>query len=63
MEVNIVRPFVARALQSFQKLDSLLPETDSMPNNQPQEADKASKGRVCSYLVFTLYHILGAHAR
>ncbi|KAF7848034.1 hypothetical protein BT93_L2353 [Corymbia citriodora subsp. variegata] len=45
MEVNIVRPFVARALQSFHKLDGLLPETDSMPNNQPQEADKAAKAR------------------
>lgn len=45
MEVNIVRPFVARALRSFQKLDSLLPDTDSMPNNQPQQADKAAKGR------------------
>lgn len=60
MEVNIVRPFVARALQSFHKLDSLLPDTDSMPNNQPQEADRAAKGRVCAYLSFILYNILSA---
>lgn len=46
MEVNIVRPFVARALQAFQKLGNMVPDPDSVPNTRPQEADRAARGRV-----------------
>ncbi|PKI46569.1 DNA replication complex GINS protein PSF2 isoform X1 [Punica granatum] len=45
MEVNIVRPFVARALQAFQKLGNMVPETDSVPSTRPQGTDKAARGR------------------
>lgn len=52
MEVNIVRPFVARALQAFQKLGNLVPESDSMPTTRPQEADKGGRGRVSKLFCF-----------
>ncbi|KAI4385686.1 hypothetical protein MLD38_003681 [Melastoma candidum] len=45
MEVNIVRPFVMKALQAFQKLGGLVPESDPLPDSRPPEVDKAAKGR------------------
>ncbi|KAK4759983.1 hypothetical protein SAY87_023114 [Trapa incisa] len=45
MEVNIVRPFVARALEAFQKLGDLVSESDTAPSTRPQETDKSSRGR------------------
>lgn len=63
MEVNIVRPFVARALQAFQKIGNMVPEPDSVPNTWPQEADKAPRGRVSSskgngFLIFVSHWCL-----
>ncbi|KAA8534203.1 hypothetical protein F0562_031604 [Nyssa sinensis] len=41
MEVNIVRPFVVRALQTFYKLDSpeMIQESDRRANRRPQAPD------------------------
>uniref|UniRef100_A0A5B7AEY6 DNA replication complex GINS protein PSF2 n=1 Tax=Davidia involucrata TaxID=16924 RepID=A0A5B7AEY6_DAVIN len=45
MEVNIVRPFVVRALQTFYKLDSpeMIQESDRRANRRPQAADHGPK--------------------
>lgn len=50
MEVNIVRPFVGRALQAFYKHDSpdLIPDQDRVSDRRPQVANNAT--RVCSFL-------------
>ncbi|GAV68877.1 Sld5 domain-containing protein, partial [Cephalotus follicularis] len=48
MEVNIVRPFVGRALQAFYKHDNpeVMPDTDANSNTRPQLATNLP--RVCS---------------
>lgn len=48
MEVNIVRPFVGRALQAFYKHGSpdLVPNPDKVPNRWQQAADPVQKVRL-----------------
>ncbi|KAF5201175.1 Dna replication complex gins protein psf2, partial [Thalictrum thalictroides] len=45
MEVNIVRPFLVRALQAFYKQDSpqMIHQQDSMANRMPQAADRGPR--------------------
>lgn len=45
MEVNIVRPFVMRALQAFYKHDSpeMIQQPDPMGNRRPQAADRGPR--------------------
>lgn len=54
MEVNLVRPFVGRALQAFYKHGSpeLVPNPERMPPRQPQATDSIQ--RVSSYVIHTL---------
>ncbi|XP_057980864.1 DNA replication complex GINS protein PSF2 isoform X2 [Malania oleifera] len=48
MEVNIVRPFVVRALQAFYKHDTpeMIPDPDAMDNRRLQVADRGPKRHV-----------------
>lgn len=45
MEVNIIRPFVGRALQAFYKHGStdLVPDPEKMPNRWQQTSDPGQK--------------------
>jgi hypothetical protein len=49
MEVNIVRPFIGRALQAFYKHDSpdLIPDPERVSDRRPQAAPNAP--RVCLF--------------
>lgn len=51
MEVNIVRPFIGRALQAFYKHDSpeLIPDQERISDRRPQVANNAA--RVCSCFI------------
>lgn len=50
MEVNIVRPFVGRALQAFYKHDSpeLIPDQERVLDRRPQVVSNATRVRSCS---------------
>lgn len=54
MEVNLVRPFVGRALQAFYKHGSpdLVPNPERMPPRRPQATDNVQ--RVSAYVIHTL---------
>lgn len=54
MEVNIVRPFIRRALQAFCKHDSpeLIPEPERVADKRPQVVNNAP--RVCSHFCYML---------
>lgn len=54
MEVNVVRPFVGRALQAFYKHGSpdLVPNPEAMSARRPQATDNIQ--RVCAYALDTL---------
>ncbi|MED6178420.1 DNA replication complex GINS protein PSF2 [Stylosanthes scabra] len=45
MEVNIVRPFIGRALQAFYKHDSpeLIPDPERVPDRRPQVVQNAPR--------------------
>lgn len=49
MEVNIVRPFIGRALQAFYKHDSpeLIPDPERVSDRRPQVVNNAP--RVCLF--------------
>lgn len=55
MEVNIVRPFIGRALQAFYKHDSpeLIPDQERISDRRPQVANNAA--RVCSCFICLLF--------
>lgn len=55
MEVNIVRPFVGRALQAFYKHGSpdLVPNPETVPNRWQQPADPGQK--VCFSCIIEMY--------
>ncbi|KAF8397483.1 hypothetical protein HHK36_016400 [Tetracentron sinense] len=52
MEVNIVRPFIVRALQAFYKHDSpqMIPQPDTIGNRPPQVADRGPRVRAKSHM-------------
>ncbi|KAK7256189.1 hypothetical protein RIF29_29627 [Crotalaria pallida] len=54
MEVNIVRPFIGRALQAFYKHDSpeLIPDPEKVSDTRPQVVNNAPREWVFMHLVF-----------
>ena len=50
MEVNIVRPFIGRALQAFYKHDSpeLIPDPERVSDRRPQVVNNAPRVRLLS---------------
>lgn len=59
MEVNIVRPFVGRALQAFYKHGSpdLVPNPDTMPNRWQQATDPVQKVRLL-YIKYKYLYVI-----
>jgi GINS complex subunit 2 len=59
MEVNIVRPFIGRALQAFYKHDSpdLIPDPERVSDRRPQAAPNAP--RVCCLNILLTKFFLG----
>lgn len=59
MEVNIVRPFIGRALQAFYKHDSpeLIPDPERVSDRRPQVVNNAPRVRLI-YTLGNIFHSL-----
>lgn len=59
MEVNIVRPFIGRALQAFYKHDSpeLIPDPERVSDRRPQVINNAPRVCLISMEIFFAFTV------